>query len=171
MKLVYIDPLFATKSDFQSKSGSTSYSDKVISSEFLENLRERTIYLREILSEDGGIYLHLDLKKGHSIKIIMDEILGDSNFQNEIIWQRLSARSDSKTYNHIHDVIHFYTKTQNFDFHTQYSEYSEEYIRKFYRYKDDDGRCFSIGDLTARGSNSKTTEYDIIFCSYGSEIA
>ncbi len=151
VKLIYIDPPFATKADFQGGTGSQSYSDKIDSAEFLENLRERLLFLREVLSEDGCIYIHLDWRKCHYVKTIMDEIFGESNFQNEIVWQRLSARSDSKTYNHIHDVVYFYTKTQNFKFSTQYSDYSETYIKKFYRYKDEDGRLYSLGDLTARG--------------------
>ena len=63
VKLFYNDPPFATKSDFQSKDGATSYSDKIESAEFLEDLRERLIFMRETLAEDGSIYLHLDSKK------------------------------------------------------------------------------------------------------------
>jgi len=151
VKLIYIDPPFATKADFQSKDGATSYSDKVESAEFLEGLRERLIFLREVLTEDGGIYLHLDTKKSHYMKVIMDEIFGDSNFRNEIIWQRTSARSDSKTYNHIHDVILFYTSSNNWIWNKQHTEYDPKYIDDFYRYREPDGRRFQVSDLMAAG--------------------
>lgn len=95
--------------------------------------------------------MHLDWRKCHYVKTILDEIFGESRFTNEIIWQRLSARSDSHTYNHIHDVIYYYTKSPRIRFHVQYSKYSESYVKKFYRYRDEAGRVFSIGDLTARG--------------------
>jgi DNA modification methylase len=152
IKLIYIDPPFATKADFQSKEGATSYSDKIESAEFLEDLRERLIFLRECLTNDGGIYLHLDTKKSHYMKVIMDEIFGDPNFRNEIIWQRTSARSDSKTYNHIHDVILFYTRSDTWTWNKQYTDYDSEYVENFYRYREPDGREFRVSDLTAAGT-------------------
>jgi site-specific DNA-methyltransferase (adenine-specific)/adenine-specific DNA-methyltransferase len=151
IRLIYIDPPFATKREFSGTQDQKAYQDKIAGAEFVEFVRKRLVLLRELLSSDGGIYVHLDWRKCHYIKTIMDEVFGEANFQNELVWQRLSARSDSKTYNHIHESIYFYTRTQVFDFHTQHSEYSESYIRKFYRYKGDDDRLFSLGDLTARG--------------------
>ncbi|WAC07859.1 MAG: site-specific DNA-methyltransferase [Thermodesulfobacteriota bacterium] len=151
VRLVYIDPPFATKQDFRGTEDQKAYQDKIAGASFLEFLRKRLILIRELLSDNGALYVHLDWRKCHYIKTILDEVLGEANFQNEIIWQRLSARSDSHTYNHIHDVVYFYTKTGNLRFNVQYSEYSREYIKKFYRYYDPDGRVFSIGDLTARG--------------------
>ncbi|HOO47112.1 MAG TPA: site-specific DNA-methyltransferase, partial [Deltaproteobacteria bacterium] len=138
--------------DFQSKEGVTSYSDKIESAEFIESLRERFIFMREFLTEDGVIYLHLDTKKSHYMKVVMDDVFGDSNFRNEIIWQRTSARSDSKTYNHIHDVIFLYTKSDIWTWNKQYTEYNAEYVDNFYRYRDPDGRVFRVSDLTAAGT-------------------
>jgi len=152
VKLVYIDPPFATKADFQSSDGVRSYSDKVASSEFLENLRERIIFLREILTEDGSFYLHLDTKKSHYLKVIMDEVFGDANFRNEVIWKRTSARSDSKTYNHIHDVILYYTRSDTWSWNKIHTSYDEKYVENFYRYQDPDGRKFRVSDLTAAGT-------------------
>jgi len=151
VRLVYIDPPFATKQDFAGSDDQRAYQDKIAGSQFIEFVRKRLILLRELLTNDGTIYVHLDWRKCHYLKAILDEIFGEAMFQNEVIWQRLSARSDSKTYNHIHDVIYFYSKTNSFNFTTQYSKYSKEYITKFYRYKNKDRRLFSLGDLTARG--------------------
>src|SRR3989344_5238213 len=85
IKLIYIDPPFATKQDFM-KDGEKVYQDKVIGAEFLEFLRERLILAKEILADDGSLYVHLDGKKGHYVKLILDEIFGENNFVNEIIW-------------------------------------------------------------------------------------
>jgi site-specific DNA-methyltransferase (adenine-specific)/adenine-specific DNA-methyltransferase len=64
IKLIYIDPPFATKQDFM-KDKEKAYRDKVLGAQFIEFLRRRLILLREILAEDGSIYVHLDTKKGH----------------------------------------------------------------------------------------------------------
>lgn len=74
IKLIYIDPPFATESDFKTNSGKKAYSDKTKGSEFVEFLRKRLIVARELLAPDGAIYVHLDTKKSHYIKIVLDEI-------------------------------------------------------------------------------------------------
>lgn len=152
VKLVCIDPPFATKSDFQGSGDEKSYSDKVDSAEFIEGLRERLVYLRENLADDGTIYTHLDSKMAHYIKIILDEIFGKNRFLNEIIWQRTSARSDSHTYNHIHDAILVYSKSDHFVFNVQHTPYSQTYTDNFYRYAEQDGRRFRVSDLMAAGT-------------------
>jgi len=68
--------------------------EKFDSAEFIEGLRERLIYLREILSDDGSIYLHLDQKMSHSAKIVMDEVFGLNNFLNQITWQRTDPHNN-----------------------------------------------------------------------------
>lgn len=152
VKLVYIDPPFATKGDFQSKEGEDSYADKVARAEFVEALRERLIFMRDLLCDNGCIYVHLDQRMSHSIKIVLDEICGGKNYLNEIIWRRTSARSDSHSYNHIHDTILLYSKSDNYVFNTQYTPYNQSYIDNFYRYLDKDGRKFRVSDLTAAGT-------------------
>ena len=86
VKLIYIDPPFGTASDFEGKDGKTAYTDKSKNSDFIEFLRRRLIVAREILADDGSIYVHLDSKKVHYIKAIMDEIFGETFFKNQIIW-------------------------------------------------------------------------------------
>jgi site-specific DNA-methyltransferase (adenine-specific)/adenine-specific DNA-methyltransferase len=68
------------------KDGEKVYQDKVIGAEFLEFLRERLILAREILANDGVIYVHLDGKRGHYVKILLNKIFGENNFKNEIVW-------------------------------------------------------------------------------------
>jgi site-specific DNA-methyltransferase (adenine-specific)/adenine-specific DNA-methyltransferase len=84
IKLIYIDPPFATKKDFM-KDAERAYSDKVTGSAFIEFTRSRLILMKELLAPDGAIFVHLDSKKGHYIKIILDELFGEHNFRNEII--------------------------------------------------------------------------------------
>jgi adenine specific DNA methylase Mod len=116
VKLIYIDPPFATKADFQSKEGATTYSDKVASSEFLENLRERFIFMREILADDGSIYVHLDWRLGQYVKVLMDEIFGKDNFRNEInvkrIRKNVQERDRVPRLNESVDSIFFYAKNK-----------------------------------------------------------
>ncbi|MEG2013580.1 MAG: site-specific DNA-methyltransferase [Anaerovoracaceae bacterium] len=85
VKLIYIDPPFATSDDFQSKDGAKAYTDKKKGAEFIEYLRKRLLVAKEVLADDGSIYVHLDSKMGHYIKVIMDEVFPEFEF-SEIIW-------------------------------------------------------------------------------------
>ena len=87
VKLVYIDPPFSTRRDFKASGDSQkAYSDKLAGAEFLEWLRKRLILLRELLTDDGSIYVHLDNKKVAYVKVLMDEIYGENNFRSSIVW-------------------------------------------------------------------------------------
>lgn len=160
VKLIYIDPPFATKRDFTGKEGERSYIDKVVAAEFIEGLRERLIYLYEILADDGSIYMHLDQKMNHYIKTIMDEAFGKEQFVNEIIWKRSDAHADASAYGTIHDVIYYYKKGDQRIWNKQYVPYSEEYIKKQYRYVDDKGRRFLSRSLTADGLSGGGYSYE-----------
>jgi DNA modification methylase len=117
VRLVYIDPPFATKQEFRGSQEQVAYRDKVAGAAFLEFLRKRLICLRELLSPDGSIWVHLDTRKGHYVKVLMDEIFGEHNFINEVIWQRSDAHSDvsqgAKHLGAIHDNIFFYRRGDN----------------------------------------------------------
>src|SRR5699024_4232553 len=76
VKLIYIDPPFATQDEFQNKEGAKAYNDKKQGAEFLEFIRRRLVLAREILADDGSIYVHLDQKMGHYVQAIMDEVFG-----------------------------------------------------------------------------------------------
>jgi len=88
VRLIYIDPPFATKQEFMAKSGEKAYQDKIIGAKFLEWLRKRLILMRELLSDDGSIYVHLDWKMGHYVKVLMDEIF-KNNFLGEVVVSRI----------------------------------------------------------------------------------
>ena len=86
VRLIYIDPPFATKQEFSGSKGQKAYQDKIAGAKFLEFLRKRLVFLREILAGDGSIYVHLDNKTSHYVKVIMDEVFGKENFRSSIIW-------------------------------------------------------------------------------------
>lgn len=115
VKLIYIDPPFATKQDFM-KDEEKAYKDKVVGSKFLEFTRKRLVLLRELLSKDGSIYVHLDQKKGHYIKTVMDEVLGEENFINEIIWHYFSGGAGINNFARKHDSIFLYAKSSDYLF-------------------------------------------------------
>ncbi len=126
VRLVYIDPPFATKQDFSNKD-SKAYSDKLAGAEFLEWLRKRLILLREVLADDGSIYVHLDWHKAHYVKVLMDEIFGEGNFCNEIVWYYRRWNIAGKYFARNHDTIFWYTKNKgNHVFNQMYIPKSEK---------------------------------------------
>ncbi|HEL1259081.1 DNA methyltransferase [Streptococcus equi] len=125
VKLIYIDPPFATQDEFQNKEGAKAYSDKKKGSEFLEFIRRRLILAKEILSDDGSIYVHMDQKMGHYVKLILDEVFGKNCYQNEIVWH---YRTGNLTYSHFqqkHDSIFFYGKKTK-------PYFEQQYIKEYY---------------------------------------
>lgn len=128
VKLIYIDPPFATEEDFKGKDGQKAYSDKAKGSEFIEFLRRRLIVAKEILTDDGFIIIHLDQKKNHYIKVISDEIFTENNFVNEIIWSyRSGGASKKESLPKKHDNLLVYRKTDNAKVNPQFER---QYLEK-----------------------------------------
>lgn len=152
IRLVYIDPPFASKQEFRGSQDERAYQDKVAGAQFIEFIRRRLVLLRELLADDGAIYVHLDQRKAHYIKVVLDEIFGEQNFVNEIIWKRLSAHNDAHKYGPIHDSIFFYSRNGKYLWNEQFGEVSKDYIEQFFDSVDEKtGRRYARGDLTARG--------------------
>ncbi|MET0104954.1 MAG: site-specific DNA-methyltransferase, partial [Sedimenticola sp.] len=168
VKLIYIDPPFDSGADYVRKvqlrgvSGTTKidgeeytlgeqiqYEDIWANDNYLQFMYERLLMLKELLSEHGSIYLHCDVNKSHHLRSLMDEVFGSERFRNEIVWQRVAARSDSNTYNHIHDTIFFYTKGDGFTWNAQYEEHDEEYLEDKYSNVDEDGRRYQLDNITS----------------------
>jgi len=158
VKLIYIDPPFATKQEFRGSQDQKAYQDKIVGAKFIEFLRKRLVFLRELLSDDGSIYIHLDPKKGHYIKTILDEIFGEQNFKNEIVWKRTSAHSDSTKFGNNIDLIYYYIKGNNYIWNQGYESYSEKYLARF-KNKDPDGRRWQDGPITAKGLSGGGYKY------------
>ena len=133
VRLVYIDPPFATRQEFRGSQDQKAYQDKIAGANFLEFLRKRLVFLRELLSEDGSIYVHLDWKKAHYVKALMDEIFKENNLKNEIIWSYQGAGQSETQYKRKHEVIYFYTKTENtiFNWRDIATPFSEKQFVKY----------------------------------------
>ena len=148
IKLIYIDPPFATKQDFM-KDREKAYRDKIIGAQFIEFLRKRLILLREILADDGSIYVHLDWKKGHYIKAIMDEVFGEHNFRNEVVWCYKTMQTTKTKLSNKHETIFVYQKNESPIYNILYEGYPDDYLRRF-KYEDEKGR-FMIRSKTGQG--------------------
>lgn len=110
VRLIYIDPPFATKRDFKGSQDQKAYQDKIAGAEFLEFLRRRLILLRELLSDHGSIYVHLDSRKGHYIKVILDEVFSGYEFA-EIAWI-CGLMGSGKFYPKAHENIYCYKSSK-----------------------------------------------------------
>lgn len=165
VQLVYIDPPFDSKADYkkrvklrgqqlendQGAFEEKQYTDIWTNDEYLQFMYERLILIRELMSDNGSIYLHCDSRKNHHLKAIMEEVFGPSNLRSEVIWKRTSAHSDSGGYAAIHDTLLFFSKTDSYTWTSPQTEYEDWYVERYYRYTDDDGRRFKSGDLSASG--------------------
>lgn len=116
VRLIYIDPPFATRQEFRGSQDQKAYQDKIVGAQFLEFLRKRLVFLRELLADDGSIYVHLDWKKGHYVKLLMDEIFGENNLRNEIIWCYTGPSQTSQYFPKKHEVILWYTSGNTWTF-------------------------------------------------------
>lgn len=161
--LIYIDPPFATNGHFKigeerantvsSSSGDEiAYSDTLIGADFLEFLRERLIFLRELLSERGSIYLHIDYKIGHYVKLIMDEVFGRGMFRNDIARIKCNPKNfHRKAYGNIKDLILFYSKTTAPTWNNPHLPFSEADEDRLFKRVDKDGRRYTTIPLHAPG--------------------
>jgi DNA modification methylase len=153
VKLVYMDPPFATKSDFEGGEGEDSYSDKVDRAEFLESMRERLVFVREVMAEDGSIYVHLDSRMSHYLKVVMDEVFGKERMLNEIVWRRSFAHSDSRRCGMIHDTLLLYAKSASvWTWNEVRQPPDPEYLETFFDcYDEKVGKRYQRITLTAPG--------------------
>lgn len=144
LKLIYLDPPFFSKGDYDAvvKAGDENirhraYGDRWEKglSEYLKMLTSRLYLMRDLLADDGLIWLHLDWHVVHYAKVIMDEIFGEKNFVNEIIWTYKSGGTSKKHFSRKHDTILVYSKTKHYDFYPlQEKSYNRKY--KPYRFKN-----------------------------------
>lgn len=153
IRLVYIDPPFSTKSVFQSRSQIDAYQDLLAGSNYIEFLRERLIILRELLAEDGSIYVHLDNNMVFYIKAIMDEIFGWNNFRNLITRKKCNPKNYTrKAYGNISDYIIFYTKSNKYVWNRPVEEWTFDRAEREYTYVEKNtGRRYKKVPIHAPG--------------------
>ena len=133
VNLVYLDPPFLTGKTFEArvrvgakewKSGRGSlvlsaYRDSLTREAYLEKMRAVLVNARALMASDALIYVHIDWRMHPYLRLLMDEIFGESNFRNEIIWAYQSGGSARRYFPRKHDVILMYSKTKDYDFHIQ----------------------------------------------------
>ncbi|HQO19905.1 MAG TPA: DNA methyltransferase [Acidobacteriota bacterium] len=118
---------------------------------YLVMMANRLLELQRVLKPTGSLYLHCDPTASHYLKVVMDAIFGPNNFRNEIVWKRQSAHSDAKNrFPNVADIILFCSKSKEAKFTPCYGEHDPEYIEKFYRFDDADGRgLYQLADMAS----------------------
>jgi len=164
--LIYIDPPFFSGRTYNVIWGDTNEVRTFYDiweggiDSYLIWLNARLWEMKRVLKKTGSIYVHCDEHASHYIKCEMDKIFGYENFRAEIIWQSAYAHPNATLYGSIHQTLLFYTKTGKFKFATQYDKYTDEYIDKYYRYKDPDGRRWLSRSTTSPGSGGYRYEWN-----------
>lgn len=159
IRLVYIDPPYATKSIFQSRALNAAYSDLLSGAPYLEFIRERLILLRELLAVDGSIYVQLDENMAFQVKVVMDEVFGKNNFRNWITRKKCNPKNYTrKTFGNISDYILFYTKSKDYVWNRAVDTWTDEHARREYTYVEEQtGRRYKRVPIHAPGERNGET--------------
>ena len=125
---------------------------KIQMAAYLIMMTPRLVELHRILKPTGSLYLHCDPTMSHYLKVILDGIFGRRNFRSEIVWRRINptGRGSNRLANNA-DYILYYAKTDAFLWRQPYRPHDPSYVANFYRYRDDDGRPYRLGDLKGAG--------------------
>lgn len=189
--LIYVDPPFASGADYAKKVyirrnpkvaaaiaqaeseldiedlkafEEKMYGDVWDKERYLNWMYENLMAIKSIMSDEASIYVHLDYHIGHYVKILLDEIFGEDNFRNEIIWQRANAHSDAKQgavhYGRMHDVIFYYVTSDKVPLNMQYTPYDQAYIDRYYNnIEEGTGRRYWLDNIQGPGGASKGNPY------------
>ncbi len=172
LKLCYIDPPFDVGADF---SMNIEVGDEQFTKEpsvledlayrdtwgkgadsFIAMIYERLSLMHDLLSQDGSIFVHCDWRLSAHVRLVLDELFGSSNFRNEIVWKRgtmKGAKAVGAQMGRNHDTIHWYAKSDDANYNTQYVPYSQKYIADFFKYSDERGvfRIQPVGTRSEKG--------------------
>lgn len=157
VRLIYIDPPFSTGQLFsQRHSNEVAYDDTLQGPAFLEFLKQRLLLLKELLANDGSIYVHIDTKIGHYVKILMDEVFGQERFINDITRIKCNPKNfERKAYGNYKDMILFYSKTPNYVWNESREEMTNDEIERLFPKIDKDGRHYTTTPLHAPGTTQR----------------
>lgn len=174
--LIYIDPPFDSKADYKKQiklkrktisTDSSSFEEKQYTDiwsndDYLQFMYERILLCKELLSKNGSFFLHCDWNQGHYLKILCDDVFGRANFKNHVVWKRSTPRGNaSKRYPEITDFLLFYTKTDDSKWNPQYTEYSKDYVAKYYNQVDEaTGRLFQPTSLLGHEGVNPVREWE-----------
>ena len=166
--LIYIDPPFDSKAVYKKQIGlkgkkvesdrsafeEKQYADIWTNDEYLQFMYERLILLRELLADDGTIYVHCDWHQSHYLRCILDDVFGRNLFVNEIIWQKIrSSKGQAKSFGNVHDTIYMYAKNPNYLYNKQYTRHDPKRLKTHYNLIDEKtGQRYQLADFTQQGS-------------------
>jgi site-specific DNA-methyltransferase (adenine-specific) len=126
-------------------------------------MSNRLLEIRRVMKDTASVYLHCDPTASHYLKLVMDGVFGVKNYRNEISWKRSQPKSHtSVNFSRSRDIIFRYSKTDSIVFNKVYAEYDPSYLKKFYRFKDKDGRVYRLGDLTNPNKNRPNLTYEFL---------
>jgi adenine-specific DNA-methyltransferase len=158
VQLIYIDPPYATQSVFHSRKLEHAYDDTLSGAHYLEFLHERLVLLREILADNGSIYVHLDAKMIFPAKLLMDEIFGESNFRNLITRKKCNPKNYTRnTYGNISDYLLFYTKSDSYVWNKPLEIWTKERAKEYQYIDTETGRRFMKVPVHAPGTRKGET--------------
>ena len=173
LKLIYIDPPFDVGADFSMdiEIGGDTFTKKPNILEeiayrdtwgkgadsFIAMIHERLVLMRDLLAEDGSIYVHCDPRVNAFIRLAMNEIFGPDYFRNEIVWQRTSSRKGVNQLGRVHDLIYFYSKTDRIIWSPPTVPQTEDNARGHDFLTEGDGTIYRLSDLTGAGSGPART--------------
>jgi adenine-specific DNA-methyltransferase len=176
LKLIYIDPPFDVGADFSMdiEIGDETFTKKPNILEeiayrdtwgkgadsFISMIYERLILMRDLLAEDGSIYVHCDWRVNFYVRCVLHEVFGTPQFKAQITWKRTSSHSDSKFFPYVADTILFFSRGDRVIFNPQSEPLNEDYVETKYRFQDADGRRYRKDNLTATGLSGGGYEYE-----------
>ena len=126
IRLVYIDPPFSTKREMSGPGGAPAYQDKVQAAEFLEFLRKRLVLARELLADDGAIYVHIDWRMNSYVRLLLSEIFGSDHFVNELIWGYRRGSAVTRGFQNSHDSLYYFSKSKKYLWNDVYERYADD---------------------------------------------
>lgn len=130
---------------------------------YLVMMANRLLEIHRVLKATGSLYLHCDPTASHYLKVLIDSVFGKENYRNEISWRRSQPKSHTiVNFANCRDVIFRYSKSETVKFYKVYGEYNQEYIDKFYRFTDSNGRKYMLGDLTNPNKKRPNLTYEFM---------
>ncbi|MEH2112617.1 site-specific DNA-methyltransferase [Nostoc sp.] len=156
--LFYLDPPYGTGFDFQSRDLEHAYKDSMGQAAYIEFMRRRLTLMRECMTDDGSIYVHIGYQMLAHLKVIMDEIFGSGNFRNLITRRKCSSKNfTSRQFANTNDFILFYTKKRSYKWNQPKIEAEDEWVLKEYPKIDAFGRRYKLVPIHAPGTRNGET--------------
>lgn len=166
VKLIYIDPPYGTQQDFtffgerfstisRMNGGKVAYNDHLTGEEYLKFLSGRLILMHQLLADDGSIYLHIDSKMGHYVKVLMDKIFGEKNFINDITRIKCNPKNFKRNgFGNVKDMVLFYSKTKSYVWNDPRQKINPSESKHRFRLVDSKGRRYTTTPLHAPGETT-----------------